>query len=422
MARLLTEAEKDAEIERLLKATADQEAELQRLRRVDITHQQAPITPVAHAVADAQAVALSEATTIASLHAQAVTVLSIKSLVPVVLDLHSPHYSKWRGLFLLAVGKYALSDHVFSDAAAPDNAAWARMECTVLGWLYGTITSKLLDIVMTPTATARIIWVALEQQFLGNRETRALHLDAEFRNFAQGDLSVSDYCRKMKGMADALGDIGEAIQDRTLVLAVLRGLNEKFSYMTALLKRQRPFPSFLEVRSDLLLEELTMASKPGSTSTALIASSGNRGSTTGAGSSIGGQHGGAPQSSSSRASSNSSATRNNRKNNNRGGRNNSSSSGNSFGGNNGTSSGQMGWPSFFNPWTGTVQVWPHARPPASILGPRPNAPQQQTQRAQAFTVTHPSGYPATAAGAPTPTPTMAPPGLWGPMSLPGSWD
>jgi hypothetical protein len=49
-----------------------------------------------------------------------------------------------------------------------------------------------------------------------------LILDAEFRNFVQGDLSVSDYYHKLKSMADSLGDLGEPVPDRTLVLLVLR--------------------------------------------------------------------------------------------------------------------------------------------------------------------------------------------------------
>jgi hypothetical protein len=50
-------------------------------------------------------------------------------------------------------------------------------------------------------------------------------LDAEFRTLTQGVLSVDDFCRKLKGMADALADLGEPINDHTLVLNILRGLN-----------------------------------------------------------------------------------------------------------------------------------------------------------------------------------------------------
>ncbi|KAG8054523.1 hypothetical protein GUJ93_ZPchr0001g29915 [Zizania palustris] len=195
--------------------------------------------------------------TVTALHAQAVAVLNIKSLVPATLDLATANYTKWRGLFLVTVGKYALTDHVLKDDYHPHRADWVRMDCVVLAWLYGSISAELLEIVMSSTATARTVWRSLEHQFLGNRERRALNLTSEFHNFAQGDLSVTDYCRRLKTMADSLGDLGEPVLDRTLVLTLLRGLNPKYQHLTTLLPMQRPFPSFVETRSQLLLEELT---------------------------------------------------------------------------------------------------------------------------------------------------------------------
>jgi hypothetical protein len=53
--------------------------------------------------------------------------------------------------------------------------------------------------------------------------------------------------------------LGEPIPDRTLVLLVLRGLNERFVYVGAILERQKPFPSFTEVKKDLLVKEISMA-------------------------------------------------------------------------------------------------------------------------------------------------------------------
>jgi hypothetical protein len=57
--------------------------------------------------------------------------------------------------------------------------------------------------------TPRHLWLAIENQFLGN-------LDVAFRNFVQGDLSVSEYCRKFKTMDDGLADLGSPIEDRIL--------------------------------------------------------------------------------------------------------------------------------------------------------------------------------------------------------------
>jgi hypothetical protein len=62
-------------------------------------------------------------------------------------------------------------------------------------------------------------------------------LNVEFRTLVQGELSISEYCRWLEGMADALGDLGEVVLDRTLVLVVLHGLNNRFSHMASLIKR-----------------------------------------------------------------------------------------------------------------------------------------------------------------------------------------
>jgi hypothetical protein len=77
----------------------------------------------------------------------------------------------------------------------------------MLSWILGTISVDLHDFVRN-TTSARQAWLALEGQFLGNTEARALRLDASFRTFVQGDLGVGEFCRKMKAMADSLGDLG----------------------------------------------------------------------------------------------------------------------------------------------------------------------------------------------------------------------
>jgi hypothetical protein len=96
-------------------------------------------------------------------------------------------------------------------------------------------------------------------------------LETKFHNFVQGDLSVTDYCWRLK-MADDLTALGEVITDRTLVLNVVHGLNERFSHVGALLCHSQPFPTFLEARDNLILEELTLENWKESSTTALAAS------------------------------------------------------------------------------------------------------------------------------------------------------
>jgi hypothetical protein len=67
--------------------------------------------------------------------------------------------------------------------------------------------------------------------------------------------------------------LGEPVPDRTLVMSILRGLNEKFQSVHNIIKRTKLFPSFVEVRSDLMVEEITMKTP---SATALVALSGSR--------------------------------------------------------------------------------------------------------------------------------------------------
>ena len=115
--------------------------------------------------AGALVVAGEVAAATAALHAQAAAILNVKSLVPIVLDFTSPYFNRWRGLFLNTLERYALADHVLSDDDRSDDASWKRMNCTVLSWLYGTITPELLEVVMNREEgppTARIVWLGLE--------------------------------------------------------------------------------------------------------------------------------------------------------------------------------------------------------------------------------------------------------------------
>jgi len=104
------------------------------------------------------------------------------------------------------------------------------MDYVVKSWILGTLADDLAEVISSQSSTTRDAWLAVESQFLGNREARAIQLETKFRNFVQGDLSISEYCRCLK-MADDLGACDEVITYRTLVLNVIRGLNDNFAHV-----------------------------------------------------------------------------------------------------------------------------------------------------------------------------------------------
>ena len=63
----------------------------------------------------------------------------------------------------------------------------------------------------------------------------------------------------MKTMADTLCTLGAPITDESLVLNLLHGLSPHFDRVTPILTSMKSFPTFAEVKNDLLLEELCLS-------------------------------------------------------------------------------------------------------------------------------------------------------------------
>lgn len=170
---------------------------------------------------------------------------NIRILIPLLLDVNSTSYARWCDTFLLTLTKFSLEGHVLSNITAYTSLDWVRMDAVVRTWILNTISDDLTDTVSQRGVTARVLWLSIESQFLGNRTTRALYDDQEFHSFSQGDLPVAEYCSRYKKPAEDLRDLGEPVSDITLVLNIIRGLNERFLALGLHLRRTYPLPSFL---------------------------------------------------------------------------------------------------------------------------------------------------------------------------------
>jgi hypothetical protein len=190
----------------------------------------------------------------------AVNVASVRTHVPVTLNLAASNFTKWRMLIRVLLGKYDLLAHVNTVTAPADRTAdWTREDYIVRSWLYGSISDEILDIIMAEDQTAQEAWQLITNLFLDNQMTRAVYLEAEFRGIVQGDLSITAYCHRLKSLADSLRDAGTPVTDQVLVLNCLRGLNPRFADITTIVTMQSPLPTFAQTRSLLTLRETQLA-------------------------------------------------------------------------------------------------------------------------------------------------------------------
>jgi hypothetical protein len=231
----------------------------------------------------------------------------------------------------------------------------------------------LIDLVMptstaadAPVATANTVWLAVHGLFNDNKKTREVYLAEEFRNVKQGDLSVGDYLNRQKAAADALAEVGAPVSDSDLVTNVIKGLDERFDSVTDIAPLLTPFPTFLNFRKMLLLQEMKVARRAANTSASAFVAKVPAPPPPAGGSPppsmSGGQQWGA--------------------NPHHGGYDKNKGKNKVY-----KPAAAPPTPTPYNPWTGAIQMWPMPQPVShGILGPRPGP------RANAFMASPHAGH------------------------------
>jgi len=112
---------------------------------------------------------------------------------------------------------------------------------------------------------------AIEGLFQANKESRTIFLSHEFHSMTQGDLSISEYCQRLKTASDSLRDVGPPIFESQLMLNLLCSLIKRYSNAADNIA-DRPNLTFATARNSLVFKELRLANEEKVTaSTALFA-------------------------------------------------------------------------------------------------------------------------------------------------------
>ncbi|GKV03333.1 hypothetical protein SLEP1_g15654 [Rubroshorea leprosula] len=123
---------------------------------------------------------------------------------------------------------------------------------------YATISKDILQFILQPgkQLTAKLAWESIHQLYQSQLSATALQLTQEFSGIQkQSGQSVMDYLQYVKRLSDRLFGIGHPVSDKDLVLRTIVGLDHSFSVAKRTIPQRVPFPTFLELRSLLLIEE-----------------------------------------------------------------------------------------------------------------------------------------------------------------------
>jgi len=185
------------------------------------------------------------------------TITNIKAHIPVTLDLEELNYKQWKSLFEMHCIMYEV-DGFLDGTTMPKGAGdktWIKLDTIVKMWIFNTISKPILQMVMNKGETAQQVWKSIENLFQSNKDARQMQLNEDLRNIEIGDLTITNYCHKLKVIADLLENIGKPIEESTLVMHTINGLSDKYENIAAIIRHQKPLPSFVETRAMLELEE-----------------------------------------------------------------------------------------------------------------------------------------------------------------------
>ncbi|CAL9222402.1 unnamed protein product [Arabidopsis halleri] len=154
-------------------------------------------------------------------------VTNIKHHIPLILDLEDHNYDAWRELFQTHCMTFDVSGHIDGTLlpTGADDTAWYKRDGLVKLWIYGTLAKPLFRSSFKTGGSARDVWLRVENQFRDNKE------------------------------AHLLTNVDIAVNEHTLVMYLLNGLNEKFDNIINVIKHKEPIPSFDSAKSMLEMEE-----------------------------------------------------------------------------------------------------------------------------------------------------------------------
>nr|GFA72857.1 WRKY family transcription factor [Tanacetum cinerariifolium] len=128
----------------------------------------------------------------------------------------------------------------------------------VVTWMYLTISSKLVEMVVDVDTSAHDVWKRFKDLFHNNKDARVTQHDNELRNMSIGSSSITYFFQDIKSKA-GLANLDSLVKDTSLVTYSINGIRSKYPNVARVIRIREKAPTFDELRSMMLLEESDMS-------------------------------------------------------------------------------------------------------------------------------------------------------------------
>ena len=103
--------------------------------------------------------------------------------------------------------------------------------------------------------------ISLESLYSQQMIAKSFQLKQQLRLIRKDSLSINDYIPKIKTIGHALATIGEPLDDKEILLAILNGLDHNYKTVVSLITYQMDDIDLEKVQYLLLMHEQRLASK-----------------------------------------------------------------------------------------------------------------------------------------------------------------
>ena len=115
----------------------------------------------------------------------------------------------------------------------PEYMTWLRSDQLLLGWLFSTIDKDILTQVIHCESSSEI-WSTLKNLYSRQTIVRSFQFKQQLRLVKKDDMSINDYILKIKTIGHSLAAIGEPLDDKELLLAILNDLDHDYENVVSL--------------------------------------------------------------------------------------------------------------------------------------------------------------------------------------------
>lgn len=145
-------------------------------------------------------------------------------------------YAFMDGLFVCPP-QYVIASDNTTSVLNPKYENWKTQDQNLINLLSQTLSSKAMPCVVGSQFACEM-WSRLGLKFAAPNRQNILLLKSNLQNLKKGSDNVETYLDKIKDARDALETVGVFLDDKDVVVTVLRGLPSEFTVIKTVIRAQ----------------------------------------------------------------------------------------------------------------------------------------------------------------------------------------